>query len=93
MSSILNYFCSCKSRKSQEDVLDPTTLDIIKVINRKRKNTNVDELNISYHGYKKEKVQDYNCFSIFDACYNKNDDDIIRTDYNIEYATASLSQE
>ena len=97
MSSILNYFCSCKSRKSQENVLDPTTLDLIKVINRKnknRKNTIVDdELNVTYSGNKKIQEQDFNCFSIFDVCYNKNDDDIVRTDYNIEYAIASLSQE
>jgi hypothetical protein len=98
MSRIFNYFCSCKSRKSQENVLDPTTLDLIKVINNKnknRKNTHVDDLNISYHDIKskEQKLSDFNCFSLFDACYNKNDDEIKRTDYNSEYAIAYLSQE
>jgi hypothetical protein len=87
--------CICKSNK-RDNVLDPTTLDIMKIINRRKTQKvvkPVDELNISLYNSKKkeESNESFGCFSFFDVCY-KNDD-IKRVHFNSEYEVTLLSQE
>jgi len=95
---------NCKSKKSADDVVDPTHADLIKVlnkinkINKKENRRNVkpiDELNITHNGIQNEKELDntnFNCFSFFDGCYT-NDDDIKRVHFNADYLVVSISQE
>jgi hypothetical protein len=95
MSSVC---CSCKSNKTGEDVLDPTSLDGIKIENKKRNRKNVkpiDELNISHNGIKNKKElakTNFNCFSFFDVCYTNDDDDVKRVKFNSDYGVASISE-
>jgi len=90
--------CNCKSKKIEKDVSDPTSKDILNIVKRnenEKKKYKIDELNISLHNgikYREEHEQDFACLSFFDVCY-KNDDDITRSNYKVEYAIATISEE
>lgn len=94
---MFSAFCCCKSNKPEEDVLDPTTIDIMNMIERNEKNKKIDELNVSLHNGKnkgelnvplnaknKSESDNFGCFSFFDDCYKI--DVIKRVHFSDEYA-------